>query len=464
MENIKVSIIMPCLNAKKFIEESIESIINQTLKELEIIIVDAGSVDGTVEIIKSYQKKDSRIKFIESSKKSLGYQYNIGIHNATGKYIGFVESDDYIHSMMYERLYNIAEEQILDFVKSDFDMFIEDNGNHLLLNYSILSSKKDNLYGQVINPKDYPDILYRDVNMWNGIFNKKFLIENQVILNETEGAAFQDMGFVIKNFVSANRAMYIKIPSYYYRKDNMNASVYNYTRHIRFVTDEFRFVWEYMTDKHISTPFRAVIFKRCFSMFCAYYDYIRFHGEFSESIQEKVDQYIDYFRECFMKLKYSELREEKLDDSLSLRLLDNKEGFETVRKYIDYSERMQKIDFYNMLKGRLLIIFGAGEYGTACYAFLRRNHVETILCFCDNDKNKEHKKIMGKICVSPESVQMQYQDELPKILFIIANELHHREIKKQLLDMGVEGDNIIQCLNILPHSAFELDMEELKNE
>ena len=138
MENIKVSIIMPCLNAKKFIEESIESIINQTLKELEIIVVDAGSVDGTVEIIKSYQKKDSRIKFIESSKKSLGYQYNIGIHNATGKYIGFVESDDYIHSMMYERLYNIAEEQILDFVKSDFDMFIEDNGNHLLLNYSIL--------------------------------------------------------------------------------------------------------------------------------------------------------------------------------------------------------------------------------------------------------------------------------------------------------------------------------------
>ena len=115
---------MPCLNSEKYISEAIESVLNQTLKEIELNIVDAGSTDNTLEIIENYRQRDDRVVLLHSDQKSMGYQYNMGIQNAKGKYIGFVESDDYIHEEMYERMFEAAEQNEIDFVKSDFDMFI----------------------------------------------------------------------------------------------------------------------------------------------------------------------------------------------------------------------------------------------------------------------------------------------------------------------------------------------------
>ena len=80
--NPKVSVIMPSLNVGKYIRESLTSVCNQTLKEIEIICVDAGSTDGTLEIIKEFAASDKRIKVIHSDKKSYGYQMNVGIHEA----------------------------------------------------------------------------------------------------------------------------------------------------------------------------------------------------------------------------------------------------------------------------------------------------------------------------------------------------------------------------------------------
>ena len=166
MEEIKISVIMPCLNAGEFIGEAIESILCQTLNEIELNIIDSGSTDNTLEVIEEYQKKDNRIVLLHSDQKSLGYQYNLGMQNARGKYIGFVESDDYIHTQMYEKMYEIAEYECLDFVKSDFHMFIGNRKEQLLLKYSILLSKGDKVYGKVICPTDYPEFIKRDVNIW----------------------------------------------------------------------------------------------------------------------------------------------------------------------------------------------------------------------------------------------------------------------------------------------------------
>ena len=93
---IKVSVIMPCLNMEKYIEQSIKSVINQTLKDIEIIVVDAGSTDKTLDIIERYKSQDERIKLIHSDKKSYGYQMNLAINKAQGEFIGIVETDDYV--------------------------------------------------------------------------------------------------------------------------------------------------------------------------------------------------------------------------------------------------------------------------------------------------------------------------------------------------------------------------------
>ena len=100
----KVSVIMPSLNVVQYIQECMESVVRQTLSDIEIICVDAGSTDGTLEILQEFAKKDQRISIIVSDKKSYGYQMNLGLKAAKGEYIGIVETDDFIEPNMYEDL------------------------------------------------------------------------------------------------------------------------------------------------------------------------------------------------------------------------------------------------------------------------------------------------------------------------------------------------------------------------
>jgi len=145
----KVSIIIPALNSIKYLRECMDSIVNQTLRDIEIIPVDAGSTDGTWEMFLEYAAKDPRVKPMHSDKKSMGYQYNIGMDAATGDYIGFVETDDYAELDMFETLYNAAEESGVDWVKSDFDFFVNVNEDRLCWRARIVPN---DLYGGVIDP------------------------------------------------------------------------------------------------------------------------------------------------------------------------------------------------------------------------------------------------------------------------------------------------------------------------
>ena len=97
MEKPKISVIMPSLNVGDYMEQCLSSVLNQSLKEIEVICVDAGSTDQTLDIIKKHQKNDKRIKIINSDKKSYGHQVNIGLKEASGIYISIVETDDYIY-------------------------------------------------------------------------------------------------------------------------------------------------------------------------------------------------------------------------------------------------------------------------------------------------------------------------------------------------------------------------------
>lgn len=116
----KVSILVPIYNVEKYLEQCIESIINQTLKDIEIILVDDGSPDNCPQMCDNYAKKDSRIKVVHKKNGGLSSARNAGIEVATGDYIGFVDSDDYIELDMYEKMYIIAKENNVDFVMSDY--------------------------------------------------------------------------------------------------------------------------------------------------------------------------------------------------------------------------------------------------------------------------------------------------------------------------------------------------------
>ena len=109
MKKPLVSIVVPVCNVEKFLGECLDSVINQTLKEIEIICVDDGSTDHSLEILREYEKKDSRIIVITKPNSGYGNTMNVGTDAASGEYVGIVESDDYVKENMFEILYKTAK-------------------------------------------------------------------------------------------------------------------------------------------------------------------------------------------------------------------------------------------------------------------------------------------------------------------------------------------------------------------
>lgn len=125
MENIKVSIIVPIYNVEKYLEECLESLVKQTLKEIELILVIDGSIDSSEAIARSYEHKYNNIKIIVQENQGLSGARNTGLRAAEGKYVYFVDSDDYISLDAMELLYDTAERKNADVVLFDADVFID---------------------------------------------------------------------------------------------------------------------------------------------------------------------------------------------------------------------------------------------------------------------------------------------------------------------------------------------------
>ena len=126
--NKLISIIMPVYNAEKYLNRSIESIMNQTYNNIEIILVNDGSTDNSLEICTSYQEKDNRIKLINQANKGVSFARNKGIDEATGDYIMFIDSDDYVEKNMIEDMVSKITEDDIDLVISGIKMDYIKNG------------------------------------------------------------------------------------------------------------------------------------------------------------------------------------------------------------------------------------------------------------------------------------------------------------------------------------------------
>lgn len=121
MENIKVSVIVNFYNSEKYVDKCLSALMNQTLKELEFIVVDDGSMDHTAEIVEAYARKDDRIKKIIKKNGGLASARKTGMKSARGEYITFIDGDDYVKPGMYEHMYSLAQKDGLDIVQCNFE-------------------------------------------------------------------------------------------------------------------------------------------------------------------------------------------------------------------------------------------------------------------------------------------------------------------------------------------------------
>ena len=129
MNNPKISVIVPVYNVEKYLSECLDSIINQTLRKIEIICVNDGSTDSSLSVLKEYASKDNRIKIIDKENEGQGYARKVGLDNANGKYILFCDSDDYYAELTaFEELYNYIEKIQVDVVIFELIRYSELNG------------------------------------------------------------------------------------------------------------------------------------------------------------------------------------------------------------------------------------------------------------------------------------------------------------------------------------------------
>ena len=216
----KVSICIPIYNVEKYLRECLDSIINQSLKEIEIICINDGSTDGSPEILDEYAQKDSRIKVINKENSGYGASMNRALDYATGEYIGIIESDDFAQIDMFENLYNIAKDNDAEIVKSDWykywslDKFVCKGNN-------ITPAKT----GYITNFEEDNSILRINPSIWSGIYKKEFLDANNIRFLETPGASYQDLSFTFKLYTLAKRVILTDDAYLYYRQDNINSSV-----------------------------------------------------------------------------------------------------------------------------------------------------------------------------------------------------------------------------------------------
>lgn len=173
-----ISIVVPVYNVEKYLKRCVESILSQTMKNLEIILVDDGSTDQSGIICDEYAKKDSRIKVVHKKNGGLSSARNAGLAIAQGKYVGFVDSDDDIENIMYERMYETIEIENVDFVMSDY-IRIPGNGETYLKTLEIEKGRydrnniKEKIFPQLIMSEDleYGPLL----SVWHCMYRTDFL-------------------------------------------------------------------------------------------------------------------------------------------------------------------------------------------------------------------------------------------------------------------------------------------------
>ena len=247
MKNPKVSILVPICNVERYLRECLNSLVNQTLREIEIICINDGSTDSSLSIIREYERRDERIVVIDKPNSGYGDSMNKGIELARGEYIGIVESDDFASLNMFETLYKEAAKNDLDVVRSNY--YAHRTGEDSSCDYLVENLAACGSYDKVFHPIDNPRVFMCQPAIWTSIYKKSMIDKDEVRFLPTPGASFQDTAFYFKAFYAADRVKLLKDGYLHYRIDNANSSVKNQNK-LFCVCDEYAEVWDYAKRDH----------------------------------------------------------------------------------------------------------------------------------------------------------------------------------------------------------------------
>lgn len=231
-----ISIIVPVYNTENYLEKCLYSLVNQTYKNIEIIIVDDGSPDNSMNIIQKFVLADNRVKVISQKNQGLSGARNIGMNNTNGDYIMFIDSDDWIEIDTCEKAINASEKYNADVV---FWSYIKEFSNSQKDNYlfdktEIIWSEKNinqlsrRMVGLVGDELANPQSIDNLVTAWGKLYKKSVI--GDVRFTDTKIIGTEDALFNIEVFLGINSAVYIPDLLSHYRKDNESSLTHNYKK------------------------------------------------------------------------------------------------------------------------------------------------------------------------------------------------------------------------------------------
>lgn len=216
---IKVSIVVPIYNVEKYLRECVDSILSQTLKDIEIILVDDGSPDNCPTIVDEYARQDKRVVAVHQKNSGYSVAVNRGIDMARGEYIGIIESDDWIEPAMYEKLYADAKANNTDITKGMFTSY--DSTKPVGVRDEVyrspsgidLSLAPDGAF----TVAEWPKLIGFHASIWSSIYRADFV--KKIKIPETAGASYQDFPFMADVLCRAKRISVVRQPFVHWRND-----------------------------------------------------------------------------------------------------------------------------------------------------------------------------------------------------------------------------------------------------
>lgn len=415
----KLSIILPSLNVVRYIDKCIQSVRNQTLEEIEILCVDAGSTDGTREIIERHASEDHRVKVILSDQKSYGYQMNLGLDAATGEYIGIVESDDSVLPEMYETLYRAAKQNdYLDIVRSDA-IFTWDKLDY---RYHLHFDNLEQDYDRILTEKERETDFRFLMNIWTGIYRHDFLKNNKIRFHETPGASYQDNGFWLQTMFYAKWTMVLSKGFYLYQQENEAASVKSAGK-LMTMAEEFDWTEERFRQSGAAPEVFRII---------GYYRLVRNMGTFHRIGDADKKNFLPYFTASFEKhwecIPSDPDGERLLNWYLSFMQDPEKNCERIICEKQEISDALDKAD--------RLVIYGAGKRGEQLLRFFGSyGYGDRIECFATT--GIPEKQRIGNVPVKRISEELVCCEGTKVIVSAHTESKMYQEMTSHLLEYGI---------------------------
>lgn len=415
VNKIKVSVIVPVYNAEKYLTQCLDSILAQTLKEIEVVCVNDGSTDSSGEILDQYAGQDERVKVLHRENRGYGAAMNAGVDAASGEYVGIVESDDCILPEMYRTLYEEAAPERLDVVKSDAFFWYENIGYRKNTHPAHLNPYYDRTLGD-IDRNTFFDFY---MNIWTGIYKREFLLCEKIRFHESPGASYQDNGFWLQTLLYCRKAKWLSRAFYLYRQDNEASSVKSRDK-------VFMMAWEY---EYIE---KFLLERKDYQYlpYCYYYKLLRHRGNFLRIADEYKREFCEQIRQDYVKYKSYIKGFSGLDSWLRKLVMDPD-------RFCDNTIEIRNAISRRLEQAKSLIIYGAGHHGDRVFrGLVNEGYYGAISCFAVS-KDPAEGGIAGKQIVRIDDAVKRY----PKALVIVAvirGSGMYMQMAQRLSELGVK--------------------------